>query len=337
MPSRFAKLLLFVFACSSAIPSFAQQIIGDVVISGLTLKDDYMGPPTCDADGQLYRRPASGRGTSIMKVARDGSTTIFGLAQESEPVDLFAPSPTGVVFLNSSYTAVEGITHHLYRFDSHGNLLTRQTVAVDFQPWIMAVTSSGKTIVVGFLPRTASDEKGKTYSGAVLDANGQVLKTFDFPPTTQGTKWAPSGHRMQGSDGVAYLILESRTESSNVRSSESSPSDEPTYSIATITDSGQVNLLLLAAVTGVPYRDWMFGKDVAVEHYQLSGHKGVTQFDAFDLASRKKISSKTLRPAGFALACYLGEAVSMLAHSANIDKSRSLSPDTLRLVTIKLE
>ena len=62
-----------------------------------------------------------------------------------------------------------------------------------------------------------------------------------------------------------------------------------------------------------------------------------TKIDTFDLVTGRKIGTKALRPAGFSIACYLGDEFSMLAHSANVEKSRGLSPDALRLVTIKLE
>jgi hypothetical protein len=78
---------------------------------------------------------------------------------------------------------------------------------------------------------------------------------------------------------------------------------------------------------------------VAADLYQFSGDKppGATKIDIFDLASGRKIASKTLLPAGFSVACYLGDEISVLAHSAHVEKSRGLSPDALRLVTVKLE
>jgi len=39
----------------------------------------------------------------------------------------------------------------------------------------------------------------------------------------------------------------------------------------------------------------------------------------------------------FPIGCYLGDEVSVLAHSAQVEKSRGLPPEALRLVTVKLE
>jgi hypothetical protein len=114
---------------------------------------------------------------------------------------------------------------------------------------------------------------------------------------------------------------------------------EPSYFIATIAESGRIGLIPLATVSGARYHAWFFGKGVAVALYQFAGEKppGATQLDTFDLTSGKMIGTKTLLPVGFSVACCLGNEVSMLARSAHVEKSRGLSPDALRLVTVKLE
>jgi hypothetical protein len=56
-----------------------------------------------------------------------------------------------------------------------------------------------------------------------------------------------------------------------------------------------------------------------------------TLFDVYDLSSGRKIGTKVLpRTVGFATACYLGDEVSVLAHSGKASPA-------LSLVTVKLE
>ena len=328
-PRFIVAIAIAVAGISATRPSFAQQITSDVVISGASLNDGYAGS-ICDDDGQLYRRPVNarpgGHEVSLMRVAKDGSTLLFTLPESEWPIDVFAPVATGLAALNNRYTAAEGISNHMYRFDGQGKLQTERTVSIDFQPVAMAETKSGMTIIVGYRPRVETDKEARTYGGAVLNASDQVVKLFEFPPTAEGNKWATlQTHRMAGGDSGASVILESGT--------------EPNYSIATISESGQINILPLATVSGARYHDWFFAKGVAAEQYQFAGEKppGATKIDTFDLTSGKKIGTKTLFPAGFAVACYLGDEVSMLAHSAHVEKSRGLRPDALRLVTVRLE
>lgn len=331
MTSQFRVAIAVVFASISATyPSFAQQITSDVVISGTSLNDGYAAGGTCDDDGQLYRRPINarpgGQGVSLMRVAKDGSTLLFTLPEPEWSIGVFTPTATGLAVLNDRYTAAEGISNHMYRFNRRGKLQTERTVFIDFQPVAMAETKSGMTIVVGYRPRTGVDEEVRTYGGAVLDANDQVSDLFEFPPTAEGSRWTTvQTPRMEGGDGGANVILESGT--------------EPSYSLVRIAESGQISMLPLATVSGARYHDWFFAKGVAAEQYQFAGHTppGATKIDTFDLASGRKIGTKNLLPAGFAVACYLGDEVSMLAHSAHIEKSRGLSPNSLRLVTVKLE
>jgi len=190
----------------------------------------------------------------------------------------------------------------------------------------MAETKSGMTILVGYRQGAGTDSEDRIYGGAVLNGSNQVVKLFEFPPTADGAKWTtvPS-HRMAVDDGGASIILES--------------GNDPNSSIVTISESGQIRMLPLATVGGTRSHDWFFAKGVAAELYQFAGGKlpVPTKIDTFDLMSGRKIGTKTLRPAGFSFACYLGDEFSMLAHSANIEKSRGLSPGALRLVTVKLE
>lgn len=330
MNSRIAVALTLAFASILAThPSFAQQITSDVVIPGASLNDGYAGS-VCDDEGQLYRGPVSarpgGQGVSLMRVAKDGSTLMFTLPKPEWSIQVFTPTVAGLAVLTNRFDAATGATRHMYRFDRQGNLQTERTVALDFNPVAMVETKSGMTILVGYRPPTGTDSEARTYGGAVLNGSDQVVKLFEFPPTADGAKWTtvPS-HRMAVDDDGASIILES--------------GDDPNFSIVTIAESGQIRMRTLATVRGTRAHDWFFAKGVAAELYQFAGDKPPvpTKIDTFDLMSGRKIGTKTLRPAGFSLACYLGDEFSMLAHSAHVDKSRGLSPDALRLVTVKLE
>jgi hypothetical protein len=310
-------------------PSFAQQITSDVVISGASLNDGYMGSE-CDDDGQLYRLPVStrpdGKGVSLMRVAKDGSTLLFTLPKPAWSIQAFAPVAVGLAVLVNPYDAASGGSWHMYRFDRQGNLQSERTVAIDLHPLAMAETKSGMTIIVGYRPRAGTDNEARAYGGAILNASDQVVKLFEFPATGDGDKWTiVHTHRMAVDDGGTSIILES--------------GNDPNYSIVTISESGQIRMLPLTTVRGARYHDWFFANGVAAEQYHFAGDKppGATKIDAFDLTSGRKIGTKTLLPGGFSVACYLGDEVSMLAHSANVAKSRGLSPNALRLVTVKLQ
>jgi hypothetical protein len=328
--TRFIVAIAIAVAGISAIrPSFAQQITSDVVISGASLNDGY-GGSHCDEDGQLYRRPVNARpgrqGASLMRVAKDGSTLLFTLPKPEWSIEVFAPTAAGLAVLTNPYDPTAGSSRHMYRFDRQGNLQTERAVALDFHPLAMAETKSGMTIVVGYRTRESSDNEDRTYGGAILNASDQVVELFEIPPAADGDKWTTvPTPRMAADDSGARIILES--------------GNDPNYSIVTISESGQIRMLPLATVRGARYHDWFFAKGVAAELYQVAGDKppGATKIDAFDLTSGRKIGTKTLFPRGFSVACYLGDEISMLAHSAHVEKSRGLSPDALRLVTVKLQ
>ena len=113
MPRRFTTIVSF--ACIS-IPcaSFAQQApkqpAKDVVISPARLNDGFMGPMTCNDEGQVYRRPG-GRGGSVMRVDKDGSTLLFTLPEPEQRVDVIAPAGTGLEVLNSHYSRDSGVSN----------------------------------------------------------------------------------------------------------------------------------------------------------------------------------------------------------------------------------
>jgi hypothetical protein len=241
-------------------------------------------------------------------------------------IQALAPTASGLAVLTNSGEPAERGSKHMYRFDRQGNLQTQRTVSIDFQPVAVAQTKAGMTIVVGYRPRVGQDEKARTYGGAVLDTNDEVVKRFEFPSTTDRDKWtAVRNHRLAVDDGGVSIILQS--------------GDEPNHAIATTTEFGEIRMLPLATVRDACYHDWFFAKGVAADQHQFAGDKppGVTKIDMFDLASGSKVGTKTLLRVGFSVACYLGDEVSMLAHSAHVEKSRGLSRDALRLVTVKLD
>lgn len=329
MSSRFAIAVLF----ASILPihiSYAQQVTSDVVVSGASLNDGYgVGWNTCGVDGQVYRRPGNGHLTSVMRVALDGSTLIFALPDEVWP-DAVAPDGTGLNILSSHYSRA-GHTYQMYRFDNQADLLTQHRVLIDFDPTQMAVTSSEKTIVVGFHPDDFAKRDDWKYGGAVLDADDHVIKRFELPLPPGGGGWTFAGPRMAVGDGVAYVMLHSN--------------EPPQTAIATISEAGHIDITTVAVApdNDKHYHDeWLFGPGVAVEVYHYLVQVGQRQraffgFDEYDLKTGEKVATKGSFPAGFAFGCYFGNELSMLAHSAHVDPARRLSPDTLRLVTVKLQ
>jgi hypothetical protein len=327
MASGFA-ITAALFASISAIHvSYAQEIVSDVVISGSTFNDGFMNWAVCDSEGQIYRGWGDRRENAVMRVARDGSTLRFTLPESDNAAGVFTPVSRGLAILNSSSLRGEPTAYRMYRFDEQGNVVTRRPVSMDFHPTIMAATTSGKTIVVGYRPERHWIDATR-YGGAVLDADDQVLQLFEFPPAAAGDKWTAVGPRMTGGNGVAYLILKSGS--------------RPTYAIATISESGQIDVKTLSVPQDGETRqhnEWLFGPGVAVEVYHFVGEKPhvIFRFDEYDLTSGKMIRTKTTPPAGFVTGCYSGDEVSYLAYSAHVKKARGLSPDTLRVVTVKLQ
>jgi hypothetical protein len=332
--SRFLFVIAIVFAGLSAIyPTSAQQITSDVVISGATLHDQYELFAYCDDDGEFYRRPRAARpgsqAVSIMRVAKDGSTLLFTLPPPEWAIEVLAPTAAGLAVLTKPFDAagpVAGLMH-MYRFDRQGHLQTeRSSLILDFQPVAMTETKSGMTVVVGYRSQTIEGKEVRTYGGAILNASNHVVKLFDFPPTSDGGNWAIGPFpRTTGGDRSASIILESGL--------------DPIYSLASISDSGEIHILPLATVRGARSHDWFFGKGVAAEEYQFASDKprSPIKIDAFDLTSGRKINTKVLPFLGFSVACYLGNEISILANTPHADKSRGLLPEMLRLVTVKFE
>jgi hypothetical protein len=331
MKLRFSLVIAMAFAGLGAVyQSSGQQITSDIVVSGASTNDGY-GNSNCDEHGELYRirmnaRPG-GEPVSVMRVAKDGSTVLIMIPQPDWGIQAISPSSDGlIVAANPGDGAERGLTH-IYHFDLQGKLQSQRTVSLDFQLVAMAETKSGMTIAVGYRPRLEMNQEARTYGGAVLNASDKVVTSFEFQPTTNGGRWkVVSTHRMWVDDRGASVALQSGD-------------DDPNYAIATIDESGQIRILPLLTVRDARYHDWFFAKGVAAELYQFAegAPPRPVKIDAFDLVTGKNLGTKTRPNVGFADACYLGDEMSMTAHSAHVEKSRGLSPDALRLVTVKLE
>jgi hypothetical protein len=306
-PQPVFVLAVVLMSLSAASSTYSQQITSDVVISGASLNDGY-GRSTCDEDGQIYRAPTSARpggDVSLMRVAKDGSTLLFTLPKPEWSIQVFGATASGLIVLANPSEPTEAGSKHIYRFDSNGSLRTHHIVSLDFQPVAITETKSHMTIIVGYRPRTERDKEARTYGGAVLNASDQVVKLFEFPPAPQGNRWTvvdTSGIAVADDDSVS-VVLES--------------GQAPTYAIAEISESGRIRLEPLATVKGARYHAWFLAKGVAAEEYQFASEKPLApiKFDAFDIASGRKISTKTLPLVGFSVACYMENEISMFAHS----------------------
>lgn len=319
MPYRFLVTAV-VLACMSSIHfSYAQQITSDVLVSWIGIQDG-SASFMCDTQGQAYRVPTidGHSDNSVMRVARDGSTLLFRLPDPW--LRVYASANPGLAVLSSASGRLDDSASVMYRFDEHGSLVTRRPVSIDFRAMAMAVTSSGKAIVVGYRPQSGATKESRKYVGAILDVSDQIDQRFEFPAGTDGDIWTPGG-RMEGGDGVAYLILKSGA--------------GPIYSIATISESGHFDI----ANTAVPpdsdtrhHNEWLFGPGIAVEVYHFPGEKRVIfRFGEYDITSGKKLRTKTTLPAGFAMPCYFGDEISMMALRGHGEQR------TTHLVTVKLE
>ena len=79
------------------------------------------------------------------------------------------------------------------------------------------------------------------------------------------------------------------------------------------------------------------GAGVAVEEYIYKGERPRIRmhYDEYDLNTGGKIATKV--SSGGSAQCYFGTEINWTVGSAQVDPSRHLPPDTLRLVFSKLE
>lgn len=316
-------------ACCS--PLSTEQVIRDVVVSGASVNDGYVGWTTCGNEGQVYRHPGSGRLTSIQRVSPEGSTLIFSLPDNAYPAAI-APAGKGLNILAGNFSQTEGRFYEMYHYDGQANPLTHHRVHMTLAPERMAVTSSGKTIVLGHYPDDFSKNEDWKYGGAILDADDQLTRGFDLPLPPGGGGWTLASEMLGGND-AAYVMLKSITTPNGMLTA-----------IATIWETG--NDILKIRVISVPpngerrhHNEWLLGPGVAVETYidPSEGPHPVDRFDEYDVTVGDKVATKTAPFTGFQSGCYLGNEFSMLAHSFHVDPVRHLSPDTLRLVTSRLK
>jgi hypothetical protein len=330
MCSRFAFAVLFCAAWAAASP--AQEITGDVVVQGASMNDGYQGWTTCGVDGQVYRRPGMGAAHTVMRVSPNGSSQVFILPDHAYP-GLVAPFGTGVRILSAVYVVAERRVHfRMYHFDSQASLLEQNQGTLPLYPQAMAVLPLGRTIAVGSRVDDPDHPEDRKYGFAILDENDQLVRSVDLPLPPGGGGWTfASGEHIAVGDGVAYVMLHSN--------------EPPQTAIATISEAGHIDITIVAVPPDSDkhhHNEWLFGPGVAVEvyHYlvQVSQRpRAFGGFDEYDLKTGKKVATKGSFPVGFAFGCYSGNEVSMLAHSAHVDPARRLSPETLRLVTVKLQ
>ncbi|HEV3306491.1 MAG TPA: hypothetical protein VGZ91_08625 [Candidatus Sulfotelmatobacter sp.] len=324
MCSRFAFALLFSGVLAAIGP--AQQVTSDVVVQGASVNDGYGGWPTCGVDGQVYRHPSGGDLTSVMRVSPDGSTLLFRLPEHVNP-GVIAPAGTGLNILGRYSRADARVRFQMYHFDRQANLLAQNQVTIPIQPSGMAVLPSERTILAGTHSNDPANQDEWKYGFAILDEKDKLLRSIDLPLPPGGAGWT-FGSRMAVGDGVAFMMLHSN--------------QPPQTAIAAISEKGDLDIKVIAAPLDTEIRhhnEWVFGPGVAVDLYIYRNERShvTDRFDEYDLKTGEKIATKSAPPTGFQFGCYMGDEVSMLAHSAHVDPARHLSWDTLRMVTSKLK
>jgi hypothetical protein len=324
--SRLALQLAALVVLSITI-SNAQTGDRDVVVSGASSNDPYSVTARCEADGQVYRWASMqwNQPGSIMRVARDGSTVLFMLPQRATP-GIFSATTDGLYVLSDHPWKGEGRAYDFYQYDSHGNLLKENLVHTDFEIIKMVVLPSSTIVVVtSFRGKDPEDWK---YGGAVLNATGEVVKTFDLPLPPGGGGWTYASP-LGAENNVAYSMLHANFGNQTA--------------IATISESGHLDIKMISVPNDSErhHNQWIFGNGMAVEVYHYIGERPHVSFhfDEYDLATGTKIATKKTAPGqgGYNVGCYYGNEVTWLADSAHVDPARGLAPDAMRLVTTALQ
>ncbi|HEY1676536.1 MAG TPA: hypothetical protein VGG04_02410 [Candidatus Sulfotelmatobacter sp.] len=338
MPGRFTIFFLLasvvllnkIHAQQQACPPVSTaQVVSDVVVQGASLNDGYGGSLSCGVDGQVYRRPGGGRLTSVMRVSQDGSTLLFSLPADVFP-GVLAPAASGLNVISQAYSAADrGLHLAMYHFDGQGNLLSQNPVTIPIQPSWMAVLPSGRTIIAGSLLKDYGLPENRKYGFAILDENDRLVRSVEMPLPPGGGGWTFASPMAAG-NGVAYIMLHSN--------------QPPQTAIATIAESGNQDLDIKVIEAPLDtetrhHNEWMFGPGITADIYHFANERPhiTFRFDEYDLKTGEKIATRSAPPAGFQFGCYTRDEFSMLAHSAHVDPARHLSPDTLRLVTSKLQ
>ena len=207
--------------------------------------------------------------------------------------------------------------------------MNRGTLSI--QPINMAVVASGRTILLATDLNYPAHRENQKYGFAILDENDNLVKTADLPLPPGGGAWTFDGSRMAVGDGVAYVMVHSK--------------EPPQTAIATISEGGDIDTRIVAVPPDSDrhhHAEWLFGPGVAVEVYSYllevsQRSRAFFGFNEYDLKTGEKVATKGSFPAGFAFGCYSGNEVSMLSNSAHVAGAPGVSPDALRLVTIRLE
>jgi hypothetical protein len=355
MLSRFAIAVLLAGAVSSTF-SYAQGANYVVIGPGR----DRLTLEACGAEGQAYFSRSSGDGSaspfSLVRFGRDGSQTNFALPETGQE-PLVAEGNSGVTVLSTDFSSGEKRSI-MYHFDSQGSLLAQHEIELGLRPSRMAVTASGKTILVGSWsqpapPRTDPRSEPQAESqpasnsephvelkvspapqtqtkngGVVLGPEDQVIKRFELPLPPEGGGWVFDSRRMLGEEDGAYITLYSY--------------DPPATGLARISEDGEVEIKIIPNTPNNDERhhnQWIFGPDVAVEmyHYTDLRERCTFHFDEYDLKTGERTQSRYAFVSGGGFACYAGDEVSMLAHIRSEYPAQGLSSDTMRLVFGKLQ
>jgi hypothetical protein len=322
MSSRFTGIILFLACIAAGRLSQGQQIIADVPVSWIGLEG---GPSDCDQQGRFLYRPYYRRDEHddrlVVRVNQDGSTSQFQIPEEKERANVFASSNDGMVVIAARNDQPLRV-FHLYHFDAKGKVVSQHTASFEFKPAALAVTSSGKTVLVGYVGGSGGREHLKPV-GAILDGDDRVIGHFEFPPTTEGGNWMAGW--IAGGDGVAYEILKSW--------------GKPTYSLATIAESGRIDIRVLPAPPEDKMRHhltWQLGPGVVVESDSIDGQlPNLIRFDEYDLQSGKKLRTTSMPPPNFpnglpVVNCYGGDELAALV--SRVDGGQQ----STRRVTLKL-
>jgi hypothetical protein len=263
-----------------------------------------------------------------MRVSRDGSSLLFALPEHVRPQAVVVTG-TGVNILSDDPLFESRSYFQMFHFDGQANLLAENHGIIPVSATTMAALPSGRTILAGTHSNNPNDQDEWKYGFAILDQNDKLVRSVDLPRPPGGGGWTFAS-QMEAGDGVAYVMLHS--------------GQPPQTAIATISEQGNQNLDI--KVIAVPldtetrhHNEWVFGPGVAVDVYHYSDERPhiSLRFDEYDLNSGAMVATKSAPPTGFQFGCYMGDEFSMLAHSAHVDPARHLAPDTLRIVTSKLQ
>lgn len=335
MPSRLIATLLFLACIAKGYLSYGQQIVGDVTVS-LIGAPSWVGHQNgfqCDQKGEFFYRPDFRRESdvgSVVRVNLDGSTLLFQVPNRLDSLVIFAAANNGLVALGRAVVAglrpTDGpsVETRLYHFDDQGKVVAQHPISFDFRPTQIAVTSSGKTVVIGYLDRMTRE--GARFAGAVLDGKDKVIRIFELPEPADGGKWV--GAMMEGGDGVAYALLQALPKRLNA--------------VATITESGRVDIADLPVPPMLPpseWRDgtrlpgqWLLGPGMVVEQYSIYREiPSLIRFNEYDFGSGKRVRTRTTLPAAFPISCYLGDRIVGMVRRGDGDQQ------SIHRVTVKLE